>query len=59
MGPYCKFCDHRCFVPRVLPSGAHLLMASCAAGMAHDRDATGHDHTTARNPLAGEDGGRG
>jgi hypothetical protein len=56
MGPYCKFCDHRCFVQRVIPdgpdAGTHLILATCAAGMAHDRQMTGHDHTSAINPLA-------
>lgn len=51
MGPYCKFCDFRCFVPRLLPFKTEtLLMATCLAGMAHDRKATGHDHTTAVKP---------
>lgn len=61
MGPYCQFCDHRCFVERIIPNpapgtiaeatGGHLLMATCATGMAHDRRATGGlDHTTAINP---------
>lgn len=56
-GPYCRFCGHRCFVYRVLPDrswGGH--MATCAEGMAHDREATGHDHTTAINPLTEESG---
>lgn len=51
MGPYCRYCDQRCFVLRALPDG-HLLMATCPAGMAHDRAVTGHDHTTAVNPAA-------
>jgi hypothetical protein len=51
MGPYCKFCDHRCFVPRVLRDGQHVLLATCPAGMAHDRDQVGEDHTTATNPA--------
>lgn len=51
MGPYCAFCDHRCFVERRLPdTGDLLLMATCTAGMAHDRSETGFDHTTAINP---------
>lgn len=53
MGPYCKFCDRRCFVPRVIPStGKHQIMATCAAGAAHDRAVTGYDHSTATNPRA-------
>jgi hypothetical protein len=50
MGPYCEFCDFRCFVVRSLPFlKGTLLMATCAAGMAHDRQATGFDHTSAVN----------
>lgn len=51
-GSYCNYCGHRCFVLRVLPDGTwpgHL--ATCAGGMAHDRRALGHDHTTAINPV--------
>ncbi|MDI9829719.1 hypothetical protein [Streptomyces sp. KAU_LT] len=54
-GAYCKFCDTRCFVYRVIPDGPQAgwagHLATCAAGMAHDRAETGHDHTTATNPL--------
>ncbi|KUN37707.1 hypothetical protein AQJ30_15600 [Streptomyces longwoodensis] len=55
-GAYCKFCNQRCFVYRVIPDGpakgwaGHL--ATCPGGMAHDRAQTGHDHTTAINPLS-------
>lgn len=54
-GAYCKFCGRRCFVYRIIPAGpkegwaGHL--ATCAAGMEHDRQQTGYDHTTAENPL--------
>jgi hypothetical protein len=51
-GAYCKFCNQRCFVYRVLPDrswAGHL--ATCLEGMAHDRSVTGYDHTTAVNPL--------
>lgn len=34
MGPYCMYCDRRCFVLRVA-NGKHLLMATCSKGMAH------------------------
>ena len=51
MGPYCEFCDFRCFVVRVLPgTREQILMATCLAGMDHDREVTGHDHRTALNP---------
>jgi len=51
-GAYCKFCDRRCFVYRVLPDRSWAgHMATCPAGMEHDRKMTGHDHTTAINPI--------
>lgn len=52
MGPYCKFCDMRCFVLRVLDDGRSMLLATCSMGMEHDRKAVGQDHTTAFNPAA-------
>lgn len=52
-GPYCRFCSHRCFVDRVLADGRPMLLATCPAGMEHDRRECGQDHTTARNPYAG------
>jgi len=52
-GAYCRYCDRRCFVPRRLPdSSFHGHMATCSGGMAHDRRATGHDHTTAINAAS-------
>jgi len=54
-GAYCRYCNHRCFVYRVLPDRSWSgHMATCAAGKEHDRRETGHDHTTAINPLAQE-----
>ena len=54
-GAYCKYCDQRCFVFRIIPDGPHKdwagHLATCAPGMEHDRKVTGHDHTTAINPL--------
>ena len=58
VGAYCRFCDHCCFVDRVMPAdamwrpGEHVHLATCAPGMAYDRDMSGYDHTTARNPHA-------
>jgi hypothetical protein len=51
MGPYCNFCQTRCFVPRVLRDGRSLILATCARGMEHDREKAGQDHTTALNPI--------
>jgi hypothetical protein len=57
MGPYCRFCDRRCFVLRALADGRHILLATCPDGMEHDRRKCGQDYTTATNPLAGADQG--
>lgn len=57
-GAYCRYCNNRCFVYRVLPDRSWSgHMATCAEGMAFDRAQTGYDHTTAinPNPLAHDD----
>lgn len=51
MGPYCKFCDRRCFLERVLKNGRSVLLATCDAGMAHDLKAAGETYLTAVNPI--------
>lgn len=54
MGPYCKYCDNRCFVLRKVPDGRTILLATCAQGMTHDRSTlAGHDHRTTINPTTG------
>lgn len=51
-GAYCRYCGRRCFVYRVLPDRSWAgHMATCVEGMTYDREVTGHDHTTATNPL--------
>lgn len=50
MGPYCQNCDRRCFVERFVPDSNVTILATCPKGMAHDRERTGYDHTTAVNP---------
>lgn len=59
MGPYCKFCDQRCFVVRVIPDGPRKgwsgCMATCGRGMEHDLKETGHTHKTAVNPVTDPD----
>ena len=60
MGAYCRYCDHRCFVLRVIPGEEGLgaiCLATCSAGMEHDRRVVGYDHTTAINPSTGLPGG--
>lgn len=58
-GAYCRFCDNRCFVLRVIPDGPEKgwqgHMATCARGMAHDFGKTGHTHETAINPVTDPD----
>ena len=55
MGSYCKFCQTRCFVVRVIPDGPSKgwsgCMATCQGGMAHYLAKTGHTHLTAVNPV--------
>jgi hypothetical protein len=57
MGPYCDYCDQRCFVLRVLPvdakvrQGEEITMATCPEGMGHDRDVTGYDHRSVIDPM--------
>lgn len=56
-GAYCKFCDHRCFVDRVMPPdatwmpGQSVHLATCARGKAFDKERTGYDSTDAINPV--------
>lgn len=50
MGPYCQFCDHRCFLPRIVGTSS-VILATCPRGMAQDRERCGHDHRTALNPA--------
>lgn len=64
MGAYCKYCDRRCFVLRTIPAdakgsyaGRTICLATCERGMAHDRESTSYDHTTAINPVTGQLGG--
>lgn len=58
-GSYCRFCERRCFVDRVVPDGpqrgwrGHL--ATCQGGMAHDLAELGHTHATAINPITEPD----
>jgi hypothetical protein len=52
MGSYCRYCQHRCFVVRILREGRSICLATCPAGMAWDRKVTGgQDHTTTLNPI--------
>lgn len=50
MGPYCKYCDHRCFLPRILADHSSRIMATCPRGMAFDLESCGQTHETSTNP---------
>lgn len=52
MGPYCMYCDHRCFVLREVPGASRqVLMATCRAGRDHDQIRTGYTAHTTINPY--------
>lgn len=46
MGPYCQYCDKRCFVQDPKDSG--YILATCTKGMDNDRAKLGYDITAAR-----------
>ncbi|UXE03838.1 ADP-ribosylglycohydrolase [Gordonia phage ObLaDi] len=51
MGPYCTYCDHRCFVPNPIGGQRATILATCQAGKDHDRRSLGYDIDTIRqNP---------
>jgi hypothetical protein len=43
MGPYCKFCDQRCFVPNPRESRITII-ATCPEGQAHDKAKLGYNY---------------
>lgn len=55
MGPYCRYCDTRCFVPRQILVGGNVIwsgiMATCSQGKEYDRNLHGQDADTAHNPA--------
>lgn len=51
MGGYCRYCDLRCFLLRVLKDGQSVLLATCTSGMNNDLAKTGQTHETAVNPI--------
>ncbi len=56
MGPYCRYCDTRCFVPdpwgEFRIHGARIILATCMKGKERDRAVAGYDIDRARE-LAG------
>jgi len=40
MGPYCNYCDHRCFVDD--PNRSGYILATCLQGMEHDKRHLGY-----------------
>lgn len=51
MGGYCRYCDRRCFLLRVLNNGETRLLATCTRGMEHDYSSCGETAQTACNPV--------
>lgn len=51
MGGYCRYCDRRCFLLRVLNNGETRLLATCTRGKEHDYAACGETAETACNPV--------
>lgn len=50
MGPYCRYCNNRCFVSRWIPGQGTILLATCGPGADHDKRETGYTAGTAVNP---------
>ena len=54
MGPYCQYCDRRCFVERRIVVGGEIvwdgIMATCPRGRERDRQVLGQDFREAVNP---------
>jgi hypothetical protein len=52
MGPYCNFCDRRCFIPLPADTPAHIraayggsgsmLVATCQSGQRFEREKVGY-----------------
>jgi len=44
MGPYCKFCDQRCFMHHDYadPNGKYWILATCPEGQRYDKDKLGY-----------------
>lgn len=56
MGPYCRYCTRRCFLPRVLRNGKSMILASCVEGMDNDLAKLGQNVLTAVNPTTNPEG---
>lgn len=52
MGPYCKYCDQRCFIPNPKQGQQVTILATCARGMERDRAELGYDIDQARAEVA-------
>ena len=61
MGPYCKFCDQRCFTHMPLDTPPHVvaayrtvtILATCPAGQRFERERVGYCLDDIRALLAG------
>jgi len=59
MGPYCKFCDNRCFVPltdkwpeHIVKAYGHFsLAATCEAGKEFDKNKFGYCYDDAMSKV--------
>lgn len=64
MGPYCKFCDSRCFVhmPMETPPeavkayGTATILATCQAGQAFELEKVGWNIDKIREAIAAQEG---
>jgi hypothetical protein len=60
MGPYCKFCDTRCFCyfPQNTPTeileayGTSTIIATCPAGQAFEKKQTGYNYDMIKFAVA-------
>jgi len=52
MGPYCQFCDHRCFVHNPRSEPRATIIATCARGQVHDLKHLGYNYRTIQRDKA-------
>jgi len=62
MGPYCRFCDQRCFVHMPMETPAHIvkaygnstIIATCRAGQAFEKEQVGYCYEDIQMAIAEE-----
>ena len=60
MGPYCKFCDNRCFVylpmatpPHILKAyGTNTIIATCRGGQKFEKEKIGYCYNDIQEAIA-------